>query len=299
MERAVSEYRKELLKSAMVAIMSASLLGALTYYLLQPEQTLMPVTFALDEGRQFPGERSMLDGSCIVLKFTFLNGSAMRKRPFPSYDEIFQRVPGQGEYSGEFDATELQRITLSVHGISGLCFDSDTVVGGLVAYVQDRTIDATLVYGDQEMTNLGLSRSFGVISGVQLVRLGELNPGYYDVLLDELKSSFGVTGQEFSSTGYWEAADSKWDITVNQLGDMLHGSGTVRITFTMNVSMNLKYRLIRASEEDLTGSTNLLWAGTLGTLQLRHEEGKISWVNYNFKKTLELTMNVNENPKKL
>jgi hypothetical protein len=271
--------------------MLASLLGALTYYVVQPEQGLIPVTFALGEGRQFLGNYSILEGSSLVLKFTFLNGSAIKRSLLPSHEEISQGIL-DGKYLGEFDAAKLQSITLSVHGISGLYFSSDTVVKSLVAYLRDRIMNVTLV--DQEMTNLGSSKRFGVVSSVQLGPLSGLKQRYYNAILDELMSSFNVTREELSSTDYWKVTDYIWSITVDELDDMLHGSGTANIFLTVDIKTELKYRLIRTSGEDLTGSATLSWAGTLGTVQLTHEDGKISWVNYNFTKTVALIMIVNE-----
>jgi len=273
----VGEYRKELFRSAVVAIISASLLGALVYHFVQPEYGVGPVAFALAEERQLSGNYSILEGSDLILKFTFLNGSVATKK-----------------YGGEFNATELQRITLSVYGFSNDLYgeDTDTVVRFLVAHLWDRIIHVTLVDRNQEMTDLGTSKSIGGISSWQSGGLGDQKQGHYNVLLDELKSSFDVARKELSSTGYWNAPDYTWSITVNQLGDMLHGSGTAKITFTADINMELKYRFISTSGEDLTGSTPLSWSGTWGTLQLTHEEGKISWVNYNFTSMLALAFNV-------
>ena len=273
----MGEYGKELLKSAIVAILFASLLGALTYYLVQPEHGPTPVAFALGEERQLSGNYSTLEGSGLALKFMFLNGSVITNK-----------------YSGEFNATELQRITLSIYDFTSDLYgkDNDTVVRFLVAYLRNRIIQVTLVDQEQEMTDLGLSKHLGGISSWQSGRLGDPKQGCYNLLLDELKLSVDVTGEELSSTGYWNAPDYVWSVTVSQLGDMLHGSGTAHIAFTVNISMELRYRFIRTSGEDLTGSTSLSWSGTWGTLQLIHEEGKISWAKYNFTGMLTLAFNV-------
>ena len=273
----MGEYRKELVKSAIVAIMSASLLGALTYYLVQPEYSPIPVAFALSEARQLTGNYSTLEGSGLILKFTFLNGSVITKK-----------------CSGELNAADLQRMTLSVYGFSNDLYsrDTDTIVRFLVTYLQDRIINVTLVDGEQEMTDLGSSKSLGGITSWQSGRLGDPKQEYYNVLLDELKSPFSVARKEFSSTGYWKATDDIWSITVSQLSDMLHGSGKASMTFTVDTNIELKYRFIRTSGKNLTGSTNLSWSGTWGTLQLTHEEGKISWVNYDFTSMLALAFNV-------
>jgi len=288
----MSECRKELLKSAIVAIMSASLLGAVTYHLFQPEPSLMPIAFALGEGGQFCGDYSMLKRSCLILKLTFLNGSVITS-PISFHQETNRGVLIPDKHSGEFDATELQKITLSVFDFDNFFYNRDTVVEYLVTWLRDRIINVNLVDRNQEMTELGTSKSLGRKWNMQSGRIGDPRQEHYRLLLDALKASFNITIKEFSSTGYWKATDYAWEITANQLGDMLQGSGTTNIAFTLDINTELKYRIIRTPEEDVTGNTTLSWAGTWGTLQLTHEDGKISWVNYNFK-TVKLIMILNE-----
>jgi hypothetical protein len=71
-------------------------------------------------------------------------------------------------------------------------------------------------------------------------------------------------------------------MTKNQLGDMLHESGTANITFMMDINMGLKYKVTTTSEENLIGEATLSWSGMCETLQLTHEEHKVSWVKYGF-----------------
>jgi len=288
----VSEYKKELLKSAIIAILSASLLGAITYHLFQPQQGSIPLAFALGERGQFSGNYSILEGSCLVLRLTYLNGSVIMS-PTPSSEEMNQGIPAHDEYSGEFNATQLQKITLSVFDLDGFFYNRDTDVRYLVTWLRDRIIDVNLVDQNQKVADLGLSKSVGRKWNMQSGRIGDPKQEQYKLLLDALKASFNITVKEFSSTGFWKATDYIWEMTASQLDDMLHGSGTTNITFTINVKTELKYRIIRTPEEDITGNTTLSWAGTWGTLQLTHEEGKISWVKYNFK-TLELIIIINE-----
>ena len=288
----MSEYRKELLKSAIVAIMSASLLGAATYHLVQPEYRSISVAFALGEGRQFSGNCSAAFGCWLDLNFTFLNGSVITKSPLPPLEELCLGKPIPDEYSGEFNATELQKITVVVHGFSGFYLHDKSILKFIVACLQDRTIDVTLV--DQEITDLGSSKTFGGTWGTYSGNdYAPLNKTDFDALKSFIKSSFNITKKERSSTGYWKTTDYIWGITTNQLGDMLYGSGTANITFTMDINMELKYKITTTSEGNLTGDATLSWSGTWGTLQLTHEEGEISWVKYNFA-TVKLIMIVTE-----
>jgi len=291
MVKTVSEYRKELLKSAIVAIMSASLLGALTYHLVQPGHRPISVAFALGEGRQFSGNYSASFGCCLILNFTFLNGSVITKSPFPPEDPCLLPL---NEYSGGLNATELQKITVSVSGFTG--FHDEGTVRFLIACLQNRIIDVTLV--DQEHTDLGSSKTFGDTWGVCSWN-GPPGPVTHEEIeelraeLRELSSSFNITRKERSSTGYWKTTDYIWEITANELSDMLKGSRIANITFTVNINMELKYKITTTSEGNLIGNATLSWSGTWGTLQLIHEEGEIFWVNYNFT-TVKLIMIVTE-----
>jgi len=287
----VSEYRKELLKSAIVAIISASLLGAVIYHVFQPEHGLMPVVFAFGEGEQFSGDYSLLESSCVVLGFTFLNGSVITS-PLPSLEDMNRGVSIPNECIGEFNATELKKIILSVSDFDDFFYNRDSALRYLVTWLRDRIISAKLVESEQEITELGTSTSLGRNWNIQSGRIGDPKEEHYKLLLDALKASFNITVKELSSTGYWKASDYIWAITADQLNDILHGSGTINITFTLDIKTELEYKIIRTSEEDLTGKTTLEWTGTSGTLQLTHEEGKISWLKYNFK-TVKLIMVVN------
>jgi len=280
----VSEYRKELLKSAIVAIMSASLLGAATYHLVQPRQRPIIVAFALGEGRQFSADCSASSGFWLSLNFTFLNGSVITRNP----------------YCGEFNATELQKISVRVHGFAGFDFD-ESILRFMTVYVQNRTIDATIA--DQGITALGSSKNLGNTLGcysTNEIFTPEEEDAHRAALhaeLDRLRSYFNVTRKELPreerlSTGYWKTY-TMWEITMNQLDEMLHGSGTANITFTVGIDIDLYYKITTTSGGNLTDSTDLSWSGTGGTLQLTHEEGKISWVKYNFT-TVKLIMLVTE-----
>lgn len=285
----MSEYRKELFKSALVAVMSAALLGALTYHLIQPEDGPLPVVFGLGEAGQFSGNYSTLEGYCLILQFTFLNRSRIEKSPLPSHEEMCQGLLVHDEYNGKLEATELQRITLSVYGISSASYDADAVVRYLAACLRDRIINVTLVDRNHDMIDLGSSKHLGSISGMQTGDFGDPNKTYYDSLLDELMTSFNSTKRQFTSTDYWAATDYVWSMTIDELGDMLQGSGTATIAFTIDINIKLKYVILRTSEKDLTGNATLSWAGTWGTLQLTYEEGRISLIKYNFA-TIKLIM---------
>jgi len=284
----MGNYRRELLKSAIVAIMSASLLGATTYFIFQPEQGTFPIAFALGEDGQFFENYSFLEGSCLILQLTYLNGSVATS-PIPSHEEINPL----DMYSGEFNGTELQKITVPVFDFNSLLYNNSTDVRYLVTWFRDRIINASLLDQDQKTTNLGTSKSIGRHWSMQSGRIGDPKQEHYKLLVEAIKASFNVTVKEFYSMRYWKATDYIWEISANQLAELLHGTGTVNITFSMNVNTELQYTIIKTPEENITGNTTLSWTGTWGNLQLAHEEGKISSVNYNFK-TIRLMMRINE-----
>lgn len=123
------------------------------------------------------------------------------------------------------------------------------------------------------MTDLGSSKTFGCTWGIYS---GNGYAPWNRTDYDALKSSFNMTRKERSSTGYWKTTDYIWGIITNQLGDMLRESGTANITFMMDINMGLKYKVMTTSEGNLIGDATLSWSGMWGTLQLAHEEGKVS-----------------------
>jgi hypothetical protein len=287
----VGNYRRELLRSAIVAIMSASLLGATTYFIFQSDRGTIPIAFALGEDGQFSENYSLLEGSSLILQLTYLNGS-VATTPTPSREKMNQ-VGIFNEYDGEFNGTELQKITVSVFDFDSFLYNNSTDVRYLVTWFRDRIVNATLADQDQKTADLGTSKSIGRHWNMQSGRIGDPKQEQYKLLLDAIKASFNVTVKEFYSTRYWKATDYVWAISANQLAELLHGSGTINITFTMDISNELTYSIIRTPEEDITGNATVSWTGTWGTLQLTHEEGKISSVNYNFK-IIRLVMSINE-----
>ena len=277
----MAEYRREFVKTAIVAVLSACLLGAIIYCLFQPLQSPIPVAFALGGGEQFLGNYSVLDGFFPLLEFTFSNGSGTARNLLSSSKQMNLGGLVPASFCGEIDATELRTIILSFCSFSGDLYDTERAVGCLVACHVDRIINATLVDGDKR-TDLGSSKNPDAVSTCQSGLLDYLKQGYYNRLLNELGSSFNVTGKESSSTGYWKVTDFLWAITAGQLSDMLQASGIAQVTFTAGINMELKYRIIDKSGEDLTGNTSLSWTGTLGTLRLQHEAGRMSKIEWEF-----------------
>jgi len=271
----VAEARKELLKSAIVAMLLACLLAAITYYFFEPQGGLPRIPLALGEVPQ--NHYSILNGDCLILDAVFSNGSAITIGPLSA--DISQGIPTPGGYSGEFNASGLKTIILSINGFGVDLGDATTIIRALVAFRRDRIIDVTLIDENKKMRDLGESQSIGFVKAIHAGLL-DFNQAYYQAILDQLQASLKVTRQQASGRGYWRIADYVWRMNVDKLTNVLQGSGTAQITCILDVTMDLKFGVFRTAGENLTGGTNLKWTGTWGTLELTHENGEITWVKY-------------------
>jgi hypothetical protein len=199
----------------------------------------------------------------------------------PFSGDASQGVPAFQDYAGEFNATGLNSVILSTTSVKSKLSDPHTIIRTLVAYQQDRTIDTVLIDENRETTDLGSSRVFGVVKTIQAGRF-DFDQRYYQAILDGLQASLNVTKQLTSSRGCWRIADYVWHVNVGKLSSVLQGSGIATITFSLDVIMDLRYGLFRTAGENVTGGVNLKWNGTWGTLDVTHEDGKITWVKYRF-----------------
>jgi len=264
----MSESKKELLKPAILAVIAASLLGTVVYYFIPQGPPFSMVAFALGRNTQVSGDYSTLFVHGLGFNVTFLNGSTI-----PVYTIFPMDEPGEINfpevYNGEINAIDLEKITIYVTGGVGIYYKGS--VKFIVGCVQNRTINVDLLV-DEGTVDMGLSK---IVNGTWRVGSG-------DVSWEELQEfPLNVTSKESTSTGYWATTDFVWEISVNQLGDMLRNSNTANVTFALDVSMYLKYKVV-TPEGDITGDAELQWSGTWGTLQLLHDGDKILLVRYNF-----------------
>jgi hypothetical protein len=279
-ESLVAETRKTLLKSMIAAIMLACLLVAAIYCFFEPQGGLTSVPLVFDEASHLSGESySLLGGDWLNLEAVFSNGSVIAANLLSA--DSTQGVQMLREYSGEFNATGLKAIVLSVTSVGADLGNAASTMRALVAFRRNRIITATLRDENTKTTDLGSSQALGFVKTIDAGRL-DSNRQYYKAMLDQLQASLSVTGEFASSRGYWRIPDYVWRMNVDTLGSVLRGSGTVQIAFALDVNMDLKFGLFRTAGENLTGATNLKWTGTWGTLELIHEDGEITRVGYKF-----------------
>ena len=264
----MSESKKELLKPAILAVIAASLLGTVVYYFIPQGPPFSMVAFALGRNTQVSGDYSTLFVHGLGFNVTFLNGSTIPVYTIFPMDE-------QGEvnfpevYNGEINATDLEKITIYVTEGVGM-YDRGSLKF-IVGCVQNRTINVDLLM-DEGIVDMGSSKTVG----------DTWRASFGDVPREELSEfPLNVTLKESTSTGYWATTDFVWEIGVQQLGDILHNSSTANVTFALDASMCLKYKVV-TSEGNVTGDAELQWSGTWGTLQLLHEGDEVLLVRYSF-----------------
>jgi len=274
----MSVSKGRLLRMAILAIMSVSLVGSAVYYFV-PESKVpiggspggSPVfAFILGEGNT-SGEYYTLIVYEPYLSLTFMNDSNVQiypsEGPPPPTGTIFS-----DESSGEVDATQLKKITLGLQRSKVLTFPSsiDLLIVGVA---ENRTISTYLI--DEATEDMG-SQTIGC-KDISYASNNPITPS------DNEFGNFpsGEPVLETKSTGYWSKC--AWEISLNQLGNMLSsGLGTANITFTFNVEAKLKYKAVMSSG-NMTGSANLEWSGPQCVLQLLHEGSKITLVRYSIK----------------
>ncbi len=267
----MSESKQELLKSVILAVIVASLLGTVVYYFVPQGSPFLTVAFALGRDTQVSGDYSTLFVHGLGFNVTFLNGSIIPVYPIFSMDE-----PGEVNfpevYNGEVNTADLEKITIYVAGGVGM-YNRDSLKF-IVGCVQNRTINVDLLV-DEGTVDMGSSKTVGDTWRV----------GSGDVSIEELQEfPLNVTSKESTSTGYWATTDFVWEMSVNQLGNMLSKSNAANVTFALDISMYLEYKVM-TPEADITGEAELQWSGNWGTLQLLHEGDKILLVRYNFSNT--------------
>jgi len=276
----MSESKKELLKPMILAIMSASLLGTLVYYFVPQNTRFITVAFALGGSSEISGNYSTLFIQELGLNATFLNGSVIQVYRTGG-ESTPSGVTFPEGHSGEINATQLKKIKVFVTG--GVSLEGKGSLEFLVWWAQNRTINTALVA--EETKDMGSSKTVGVKMGVasssSLQEKLWHEGSFWKEFWEELWKELNVNVTEKTSTGYWNVTDFAWEIDLDRLGSMLHGSNPADITFTLDISMNLKYKVM-TSYGDITGDAELQWSGTWGTLQLLHEADKILIVRYDF-----------------
>jgi len=269
----MSEFRNGLIKSAILAIMFASLLGTAVYYFVVPQGARFPtIVFALGSNSQISGDYITMYVQELGLIVTFSNGSAI-----PIYDTGGELTPEGAiipdEHNGEINATGIKEIMIYTTSIIGISHQGAIKI--ILRWAENKTASAVLI--DKDIIDIGSSKILGEINGVASALDRGTPIGPEDI--NELPLDVNVTGEEL--TGYW-MDKSHWAVNADQLRDILQSSSNPAIiTFTLDSSIYLKYKIV-GSGENMTTDVNLKWSGTWGTLQLWHDGGEISSMRYNF-----------------
>jgi len=91
-----------------------------------------------------------------------------------------------------------------------------------------------------------------------------------------------------STPGYWPDASKlrtpypKWSISSSRLLEYLEGSGSATIRFDAVFSVHMNYTISFPDNRTETGVKDLVWAGTMGTIEFSYDETRILSVKYDF-----------------
>ena len=252
----MSEYKKEMVRSAIVAVLIVALLSGFSYHFF-PQSRLprVPFVFGWAEGDTKCGnaeyKNQTLDWDGLEFEFTFVNGSSIHEP-----DTTISL-----EYHGEFNATSLQRIAIGMFHL-GIGSSPENVTYHL-EIDKNTTISASLE--TVETTDLG---AYEYMIGRSIIAYTN---SCVQIFIRTFQSSY---------SGYWKRPGSLM-IDINQLSSVLPDSGTVWITFDATLSVNVRYEItIEGTTE--TGETILSWEGTIGAIEISCDQGRIIWVKYDF-----------------
>ncbi len=299
----MSWYRREMVFSGTIALMLVAVLGAASY-LISPQtedfqnqyvdQTpeinafILMVSNASSESLTLENRTiryDMTDWFQLECEFTF-SGHIYPIHVPSTNGKTMIIGPVNQVYCGEFNATPLQGIDIKMDPMSVFWFDNLTYF----EKCRNVTISASLSDTQIQEHHCCCSVSHYV---VQITDLGTLtsindNVGIYNstsrgnrgnnIVLDFRN----LRERELSRTGFWgKDHEGGWFINVDQLSSMLQGNGTAVITFNATINTRIKYEL----KNENTGTIEVTlpqWEGTLGTIEIVHEQGKITWIRYNF-----------------
>lgn len=270
----VSVRGKGIFWNSVIAVLFACLLGALIYYL--PLEGVIPqsaIEFVWATGEDSPTESEYnvcLNRVFFEVKFYFANGTGVSiPAIFPPYLSTGPTRPQdhRPEYHGEIDATSLT-----------------TIGARFIQFGVKRPGDAiaTMEIHENRFVNVHLV-SGGVTTGMGMHEyLNESNNVWFNQTHTHI---YGYGTYETSTnTGYFVEYGTNvatWNITVNELSQMLPYTGTATIDFHTSLEVNVHYN-ITINGETKIGDTKLTWNGILGTYQLNLDQGRILSVKYDF-----------------
>ncbi|MEM3566368.1 MAG: hypothetical protein QXK18_05800 [Candidatus Bathyarchaeia archaeon] len=279
----MSMSKREFFKPIISGAIAALLLGAITYYLIPIPRSpsFAVIAFALGSSKQFSGNYFTLFVDSLNITFSHSNGSTIQIHPPWQSDNYTINLNFPKEYAGELNLTDLEKITVSITTL--LYMNDESTLKFIVGVIENRTIDVNL-HVDERTINLGYSKvsgkSFGFVSGTGTEEIRKEVHKILSNLTDNIN--------ERISTGYWNVTDYIWEISIEELKDMLSGSNLANITFTMEKDMFLKYYVV-TPEGSIYGESNLQWSGIWGTFQLILWEDETTTIRYDIS-NIELNM---------
>ena len=299
----MSWYRREMVFSGTIALMLIAVLGAASY-LISPQteglqnqyvdQTpeinafILMVSNASSESLTLENrtiEYEMTDWFQLECEFTF-SGHIYPIHVPSTNGKTMIIGPVNQVYYGEFNATPLQGIDIEMYPMNLFWFDNLTYFEKcrnvtISAYLNDTQSKEhhccwCVSHYDVQITDLGtltsINDNVGIYNSTSRGNRGN------SIVLDFRN----LQERELSVTGFWrKGGRNGWFINVDQLSSMLQGNGTAVITFNATINTYIKYE----SKNENAGITEVTlpqWEGTLGTIEIVHEQGKITWIRYTF-----------------
>jgi len=259
------EYGREIAQSSIVAVLLVALLSGVSYYLFpQYSSSIGPTpsfVYAWVKGNESQTgnvyENKTVLWKLLDFEFSFVNGSSIHE---PGEGEKGEEQVIRLEYHGELDATDLLKIVIRQFSV---------IIGG----VKDMTIGQvhieTFTHEDNTTDYLEAHGNFSIsvsLRSIDVIDLGTLK------LIDWVRDPS-------SDSGYWK--NGAWTMDADQLSSMLLGSGTALIVFDAAVNVHVKYE-ITVEGITKTGENDLSWEGSMGTIEITYDLGKLLYIRYDF-----------------
>jgi hypothetical protein len=256
-----------------IAVLFACLLGALIYYL--PLDTSRPAfSFAWASGDNSPEPSAynvLIRRLYLDMKFYFTNGTGLSIPNIypPLLDQGPNTYPPLPAYHGEIDATSLAAIGVRLYPYIA---ENPGAAVASMELSENRSVSAALISG-------GVTTDMGIHNSLNLRG---------DIWFNETLMTTGESGTycDGQITRYFDPESvglrgAVWNITTDELCQMLPATGTATIQFHGSVGIDVNYN-ITINDELKTGHELLSWNGILGTYQLSTDQGKIISVKYDF-----------------
>jgi hypothetical protein len=284
----MSEYKKEIIKLSIAAVLLAVLLGVpCSYFFPEIIRIQPPIAFAFAwvEG-DMTGDDSFsnktISWNMLEFEFRFMNGSLIH---FPYWilvgPEENITLYGEGWYEskkGEFNATTLQSITVRfchARGVS-LWYPRNSTY----RLETNRTTIIDVFLEALNITDLGSYNCWNDIDALIIHNRGNhtsIECGPQIPYPRGNSSASGLWRLVWTNYGYVHT----WVVNATQLSSMLHDSGTAFIAFDTTLKIDIDYEIV-TEDQTTAGRRTLSWEETMGTIEIIHNHGKLFWMRYDF-----------------